>query len=230
MSKPQPHGRARRRLFVAILILAAVMLALIAAWKWSPLHDIAEPRAVARWLGTLADTPLLPLFLALVYVGASLVMFPNTVLCLGVILALGPIEGAIYAYGGSMTAALVGYGLGRRGGKRVESLRFQRFEHVSRQLRRGGFLQVLMLRLLPIAPFTATNILSGASRVPVFPYAAATLVGISWYILAFAVFGRQARSLFANPTPTNVAVTVAVAVLLTCAVLAARSLAAARAK
>lgn len=225
---PNTNRQGRRWVLAAALALAAVMLALIAAWHWTPLQELAEPRAVARWLNSVEHTPWLLPLVALVYVAASLVAFPNTVLCLGVILALGPLAGTAYAFGGSVAAALVGYTLGRRGGKRVKKLRFRGFERMSEELRRGGFMQVLGLRLLPIAPFTVTNILAGAARVRLLPYIGATVVGIAPYILTFALFGHQARRLLANPTSLDIAVTVAIVILATLALWRARTLAAAR--
>lgn len=229
MPTPAKRKILRRRVFIAALGLLVVMLALAAAWHWTPLQEFAEPRMVARWLRGAAHTAWMPPLVAIIYVTASLTMFPNTVLCLAVILALGPVEGAAYAYGGSMTAALVGYTLGRRGGALVDKLNFRRFDKISAQLRRGGFAQVLMLRLLPIAPFTATNILSGAARVRVLPFVAATVIGISPYILTFAMFGRQARRLLTNPTGVDIAVTVAIVGLASFLAWRARSAAAARA-
>jgi phospholipase D1/2 len=221
---------ARRWALGAVLGFVAAVLALAAAWHWTPLQQVAEPRVIARWLGTVTHAAWLPPLVATAYVAASLVMFPNTVLCLGIILALGPFEGTAYAYGGSMTAALVGYALGRWGGARVDRLRIRAFDRISAELRHGGFVQVLMLRLLPVAPFSVTNILSGASRVRLLPFAAATLVGISPYILAFAAFGRQARRLLSEPTPLDAALAAAIAAVAIFALWQARALAAARAK
>jgi len=221
------HSKARRWALFAVLGFAVLAIALIAAWHWTPLQDLTEPRAVARQIRAVGDTAWMPLIVAGVYVVASLVMFPNTVLCLAFIMAAGPGEGAAYAYGGSLIAALAGYWLGRRGGKRVESLRFKGFERMTKELRRGGFMQVLALRVLPIAPFTATNLLSGAAKVRLLPYVSATLVGISPYILMFALFGRQARRLLSDPTPTDAAVTVALLAVTTFALWRARALAAA---
>lgn len=229
MPSQAKRSTARRRVLIVALALLVVMLALAAAWHWTPLQEFAEPRMVARWLGGASQTAWLPPLMAIVYVVASLTMFPNTVLCLAVILTLGPVEGAAYAYGGSMTAALVGYTLGRRGGAIVDKLNFRRFDKISAQLRRGGFVQVLMLRMLPIAPFTATNILSGAARVRVLPFAAATVVGISPYILTFAAFGHQARRLLSDPTGVDIAVTVAIVALASVIAWRARAAAAARA-
>jgi phospholipase D1/2 len=225
-----PRSKARRWALIGVLGLVVVMIALIAAWRWTPLQDVAQPRAVAGWLDSVSDTAWMPPIVAVVYVAASLVMFPNTVLCLGVILAMGPVEGSVYAYGGSLTAAIVGYAMGRRGGPIVDKLHLRGFDRISAELRRGGFLRVLMLRFLPIAPFTATNILSGAARVRLLPFVTATVVGISPYILTFAAFGQQARRLLADPTPTDIAVTLAIAALATFALWQARALAATRAK
>ena len=230
MARNTQRSKARRWALIIGLGLVVAMLALAAAWQWTPLHDVADPRAVARSLRSMADTAWMPLLVAVTYVAASLVMFPMTVLSLAVIMALGPLEGAAYAYGGSLTAALIGHAIGRRGGKRVEKLRIRGIDRMSAQLRHGGFTQVLMLRLLPIAPFTATNILSGAARVPLLPFLAATLVGISPYIVTFAAFGRQARRLFSDPTPTDIAVTIAIVLVAVFAVWQARALALACAK
>lgn len=230
MPKTTQRSKARRWAIVGGLGLVVVMIALAAAWHWTPLQDVAEPRKIARWLGTVAHSAWMPPAVAVIYVAASLVMFPNTVLCLAIIMALGPLVGTAYAYGGSMFAALTGYVLGRLGGKRVEKLRFRGFDRISAELRRGGFMQVLMLRVLPIAPFSATNILSGAARVRLLPFVAATLVGISPYILTFAAFGRQARRLLSDPTPMDIAVTVVIAAVATFGLLLARSRAAAHAK
>src|SRR5688572_27190474 len=211
MSKARETLKARRRVLFGTLGLSILMLALAAAWHWTPLKDVAQPGSIARWLDDSAGTVWMPLVVALVYVGASLVMFPNTVLCLAVVLALGPLAGTAYAFGGSLVAAIVGYAMGRLGGKRVAKLRVHAVERVSAELRRGGFVQVLALRLLPVAPFSATNILSGAARVRLLPFVAATAVGIAPYILAFGLFGRQARRLLSTPDVSDVAVMVAIA-------------------
>jgi uncharacterized membrane protein YdjX (TVP38/TMEM64 family) len=212
MPKTSQH-RARRWALVAVVGLVVVMLALLAAWHWTPLQDYAEPRHIAHWLDAKAESPWMLPLVAVIYVAASLVVFPNTVLCLAVIMALGPVAGTAYAYGGSLAAALTGYVIGRRGGKQVAKLHFRGFERVSAELRDGGFPQVLLLRLLPIAPFTATNMLSGAARVRLLPFVAATLIGISPYILAFAAFGRQARRLLSEPTLMDAAVAAVVLLL-----------------
>jgi uncharacterized membrane protein YdjX (TVP38/TMEM64 family) len=213
MSRIRERLEARRWALIGAVGLAVLILALAAAWRWTPLQEIAQPRVIGAWLEEAADEGWMPLVVAALYVGASLVMFPNTVLCLAVILTLGPLIGTAYAFGGSLTAALAGYSLGRWGGERIKKLQVRAVNKMSAKLRKGGgFLQVLALRTLPVAPFSATNILSGAARVRILPFMAATAIGISPYILTFAAFGRQARRLLSNPTPTDAAVALGIVV------------------
>lgn len=228
MTRKDARRGDRRRALIIAAILGALVLTLVAVWHWTPLQEYAEPRRVAGWLQETADEAWMPILVAAVFIAASLVMFPNTVLCLAVILALGPLAGAAYAYGGSLAAAITGYTIGRRGGRGVQKLHVKAFDKLSSELRRGGFAQVLALRFLPVAPFSATNILSGAARVRLLPFLAATVVGISPYILAFAAFGRQARRLLSDPTPTDAAILFAVMATVAVVAWRARSLAAAR--
>jgi phospholipase D1/2 len=231
MTRNTQRSKARRWALIGIVGFVLTVAALAAAWRWTALGQaLAEPRAIADWLNSMANTLWMPPVVAGVYIAASLVMFPNTVLCLAIIMALGPLEGAAYAYGGSMAAALAGYAMGRRGGKHVDKLRFRNFDRISAELRHGGFFKVLTLRLLPICPFSATNILSGVARVRVLAFLAATVIGISPYILTFAAFGRQVRRLLSDPSPTDIAVAVAIAALAAFAAWQARALAVARAK
>lgn len=227
--KAAQHRESRRLLFAAAGFLVLV-LALAAAWHLTALHEYADPGALARRLKAVAKTPWMPLVVGVVWVLASLVMFPNTVLCFAIIMALGPVLGAIYAYGGSLAAAVTGYAIGRRGGKRVDRLHVGAFKRASDELRSGGFVRLLALRLLPVVPFSATNILSGAARVRLVPFMVATLVGISPYVLTFAVFGRQARRLLAHPEPVDIAITAAIAVTASLALWQAHALAARRAR
>jgi len=214
-AKARASAKSRRWTLIVAIGLGVLALALAAAWKWTPLHELVNPSVVSAWLKDASDERWMPLLVAAVYVAASLVMFPNTVLCLAVILTLGPIAGTAYAFGGSMVAALVGYSLGRWGGKRIEKLRLRAVDKVGAKLRKGGgFAQVLTIRILPVAPFSVTNIVSGAAHVRLLPFLSATALGIAPYILAFGMFGRQTRRLFTHPTLADGAGMLAIVVVL----------------
>jgi phospholipase D1/2 len=205
--------RRRGRLKIYASVAIGALLALTAAWHWTPLHEYAEPRAVARALLGMTHSAWLPVLIVTVYVLSNAVMFPNTVLCFATILALGSHPGFLYATVGSLVAALAAYAFGRRyGAGPLRSFENQGVERMSRALRQGSILQVTLLRLLPLAPFSIVNLMAGAARVRFIPFTVGTLLGMLPGNLLFTAFGRQLRQLIANPTPWEVAGLVAVTV------------------
>lgn len=206
--------RSRSRLRIYVVLTVVVLLALTAAWQWTPLSEYAQPRLIARALRGMVDSPWLPVILIGVYVLSNAIMFPITVLCLATILALGTHPGLMYATLGSLVAALVTYAIGRRyGAKQVNKLGIRSVDRLSESLRKGGVVQVTILRLLPLAPFSIVNVMAGAARVRVIPFAVGTILGMLPGNLVFTAFGRQLRQLIANPSSTELAVLGAIMVV-----------------
>lgn len=210
MAREQGHKRLR-------IILAAVVVLIVvvtAAWQWTPLSEYAEPRMIARALRGMIDSPWLPLWIAIIYVASNAVMFPITVLCLATILALGTHPGLMYATVGSLLAALVTYAAGwRYGADKLSKLQLPGLARLSDGLRRGGIVQVTILRLLPLAPFSIVNLMAGAAKVRVIPFSIGTILGMLPGNLVFTAFGRQLRQLISNPTPWEIATFAAVLVV-----------------
>jgi phospholipase D1/2 len=203
----QERRRARLKIYATLAVLG--VLGLTAAWHWTPLQDYADPRWLARALGWVAHSAWLPVLVLGVYVLSNAVMFPITVLCFATILALGTHPGLLYATVGSLLAALVAYAGGRYYG--ADALgQIQGLTRMRDALRQGGIFQMTLLRLLPLAPFSIVNLMAGAARVRVFPFIVGTILGMLPGNLLFTAFGRQFRQMIANPTPTEIAVMVAV--------------------
>jgi phospholipase D1/2 len=200
-TNPQAEGSRRVALTAAVVLLAAI-LAVAGAWRWTPLHDYAEPREIAHWLISLRHSPwAVPVVLSL-YLAASAVLFPNTLLNVAVILAMGTGLGLAYALGGSLAAAAVFYGLGARyGQERLQSLHIRGIDKLSRMLRKGGIPGMAGLRLLPIAPFSVVNLAAGALRVRFWTFMAGTLLGLLPGNLLVTAFGHQLRALLREPGP-----------------------------
>lgn len=193
---------SRRVALIAAAVLLAVILIVAGAWRWTPLHDYAEPREIARWLFSLRHSPwAIPVILGL-YVGASAVLFPNTLLNVAVILAMGTGLGLVYALGGSLIATAVFYGLGARyGQERLQSLNIRSLDRLSRMLRKGGVPGIAGLRLLPLAPFSVVNLAAGALRVRFWVFMTGTFIGLLPGNLLVTAFGHQFRALLREPGP-----------------------------
>ena len=190
------------------------VLALAAAWRWTPLHEYAEPWVVVRAVRWATHSGWMPVLIMALYVLSSAVMFPNTVLCFATILALGTHPGLLYATVGSLLAALVAYAGGRYyGAAPLKRLDIKGLSRMSQAMRQGGIVQITILRLLPLAPFSIVNLMAGAARVRVLPFTIGTLLGMAPGNLLFTAFGRQLRQLIAHPTPMEVAAMAAITLL-----------------
>lgn len=177
------------------------MVGIAAAWKFSPLHQMADPDTLAGWFHSLRRDPWAPLLLLLVYLGANLVFFPNTVLNAATILGLGTIWGMPCALAGSLASAMLVYVIGRRfGTRRLRRLDSKATERLTQMLKKSGVLGIATLRLVPIAPYTAVNLVAGAARVSPFSFAAGTFLGLLPGNVLMTVFGHQLRAVLRDPS------------------------------
>jgi phospholipase D1/2 len=91
------------------------------------------------------------------------VVLPVTLLVAATAAVLDPVSGFAYALAGSLLSATVNFGLGRLLGRDfVRTLAGRRLNRLSRRLAKKGFVAVLVVRMLPVAPFTIVNLVAGA--------------------------------------------------------------------
>ncbi|HWX49700.1 MAG TPA: VTT domain-containing protein [Roseomonas sp.] len=151
-----------------------------------------------------------------VYVGAVTLSLPaSTLLTLAGGLLFGAWIGGglaiLAATGGAclvfllMRAALAP-SLARRVGNRAEALR--------QALDQEGFLYLLSLRLLPLAPFWLVNLAAGLAGMRLAPYAAATLIGIMPGALVYAGVGAGLEAVLAQGEPPDFAALSSMRILL----------------
>ena len=210
MTNKRRHPRLK--IYLALGVLA--VLALAAAWQWTPLAEYADPRLLARLLRWMAHSAWTPVIVLAAYVLSNVVMFPITVLCFATILVWGTHPGLLYATVGSLIAALAAYAGGRYyGAKPLQRLENGSLARLTAGLRKGGIVQMTILRLLPLAPFSIVNVMAGAARVRVLAFSVGTILGMLPGNLLFTAFGRQLRQLIANPSPMEIAALVAVTIV-----------------
>jgi uncharacterized membrane protein YdjX (TVP38/TMEM64 family) len=203
-----------RRLWIIGGSLLLLLIAIAAAWRFTPLHDYADTEAIASWLHGLRRSPWAPLVIVLVYIGANAVFFPNTVLNAATILGLGTTWGLPCALLGSLSAALVAFVVGRRYGKeRLKRLDSAAIERISAMLKNSGVIGIATLRLVPIAPYNVVNLVAGAARVRTVPFAIGTAIGLLPGNLLMTAFGHQLRAVLRNPGKVEIAAMAGVVLL-----------------
>lgn len=190
-----PHPS--RGFLLRVLAVFAVAAGVGALW-FSGALDALRPERLADtrdWAQSRFEAD--PLWIVLSFVGAYAVL---TGLSLPVALGLTLLAGAVFGavLGGtavvvaSTLAALLGHWLARSVLLGLTPSGARKSRGVTRFVRvvsKSPFLVVLSARLMPVLPFNAVNLAAGLASVPIWPYAAATLLGVIPTSFIFTTLG-----------------------------------------
>jgi phospholipase D1/2 len=114
----------------------------------------------------MRDHPFTPLLMIGVYAVGGLVVAPITGLIIASARAFGPLLGFAYSLLGCLVSAAITYGIGSLLGREtMRRFAGRHVSHLSHRLARHGLTAILIVRILPVAPFTIVNIMAGASEV-----------------------------------------------------------------
>jgi len=178
------------------LAVIAGLFALAAIWQGSLSGRWLDLQAIAAWERSVQNHPLAPLLIVAAYVMGGAVLFPVTVLTAITILTFGPLIGNLYGIAGWLASASVGFWVGRCfGADWLRALLGARYDRLQGAAAKTGFLTVLGLRVLPVAPFTVVNLLIGSSRIRFGDFILGSMVGRIPGLLAFTVLTVQFRRL-----------------------------------
>lgn len=205
-----PSFRPRlQKLVLGITVLCLIGLGAI--WTTTPLADFANVDRLGPLFERLTGTIWTPLLVAAVYSVASLTMFPITVLLVLTAITFEPVVAMLYSVFGTTLGAILTYGIGRWGGRRlVHRLMGHRLKSLSGKVGRQGIVAVLALRMTPIAPFTLINVLAGATHIRPWDFVIGTALGLLPSVIALTAVGESLWYLITDPTPTRVAILVGV--------------------
>ncbi len=203
---------ARRPIQIRVSALITMLIGLTLAaglWRWAPFDWLAAARPWLDLVASLRDDPAVALLVAAGFLAGALARLPVPVLVLVTAVTLGPWVGALHALFGAVASGLLLYALGRRVGKaRVRKLAGWKINRVRRALSRHGFLGMLLLRLVPVAPFQSVNLVAGASGVRFSDFVVGTVLGMTPGIIAMSVMGDRLLAVLRTPSVANIAVLV----------------------
>ena len=207
--KPVP----RRLIGLGLLAIALALLAI--AWRWTPLREWINLPALIGLAHGLDNLPFTPVAIVISYVVAGLLMVPVTLLIAVSGIVFGPLNGFLYAMSGSLLSAAVTYGIGNwLGRETVQRLLGPRINRLSKRIARRGILAMVVVRMLPIAPFTIVNLVAGASHIRLRDYLIGTALGMLPGIVMTVTFVHHLVKAVRNPSMGTVAVLGAVAALI----------------
>jgi uncharacterized membrane protein YdjX (TVP38/TMEM64 family) len=162
---------------LATLVLTVAALAAAAAWL--PLDDIAHR------INPVAAVGLAALLLC--------ILIPRTAISLLCGVLFGAWAGAAWALTAALVAAVVTFIAGRWAGHELLARRAgDRLRRIDGWLARRGLLAVVVVRMLPLAPFGFVGYAYGASSVHFRHYFLGTAIGATPSAISYATIGAAA--------------------------------------
>lgn len=193
------EGAGRPALLGASILI--LLLAVAGAWRFTPLGELLDIQSLLDGMAAFRHESFAPLAVILGYIVAGFVLLPVTVLIVVTVLVFGPLAGFALSITGAFMSALSTYGLGRALGRNlVRRFAGTRLNQLSRWLGRRGFLAIIAVRVLPLAPFTVVNMVAGASHIRLRDFSLGTLLGMAPGMLAIAFFTDRLEATIRRPT------------------------------
>ncbi len=204
-----PRERSRKSVQGRVVLgLAALLLMATLALIWRNALP-ATPDAVAE-IASMAQawqgTPWVAVALIAAYVVGGFILLPLTFLIAVTAALYGPFIAVPLALTGALASGAVTFAIGRRLERGlVRRLTGRRFDRLARRLERRGLLAVLIVRLLPVAPFSIVNVAAGVTRIGWRDFLLGTVLGLLPGIVLTSAFIDRALAALAEPSAGRVA-------------------------
>jgi len=226
---PEEARQPMSRRLIALGMLALLLGGLALAWRATPLGDAVNLASLVGAARALEAMPFTPLVAVAAFALAGVLMVPVTLLIAVTGIVFGPVHGALYAIAGSTLSAALSYALGWWAGRDlVRNLLGARINRLSKRIARRGILAVMVIRVLPVAPFVVINVVAGASHIRLRDFLIGTVLGMAPGIVLTVTFVHHLAEAVRRPSPGAIAVVALVALLLIATALGLQKLFAAR--
>jgi uncharacterized membrane protein YdjX (TVP38/TMEM64 family) len=182
---------------LATLLILLILMALL--WRYLNSTGVLTPERLESWivrLDTVKSSPWAAPGIAAVYIIALLLAFPLTLLVVLTALLFGSWWGLLYATLGTLSSSAVTFWVGHFVGRQAME------RHGGRHLRalsgfmgKRGIRSMMVINLLPLAPFTFTNLMAGAFSMPFLRYMLGSAIGIIPGLAFVTILGGQANNI-----------------------------------
>ncbi|MBA4147669.1 MAG: TVP38/TMEM64 family protein [Verrucomicrobia bacterium] len=199
MTKEEESTSEKRHFQWKWLIYLGAAIALIVAARFFGLQEWLKQ--VVEWVGGLGPWGVL-LFIG-VYVVATVLFIPGSVLTLGAGAVFGVVWGSIYVSIGSTLGATCAFLVGRHLARDLVARKLEgkeRFAAIDKAVEREGWKIVGLTRLSPIFPFTLLNYAYGLTRVKLWHYVLASWIGMMPGTVMYVYLGSVAKAVSGDRT------------------------------
>jgi uncharacterized membrane protein YdjX (TVP38/TMEM64 family) len=183
---------------------AVILLALAILWTATPLGQYVDAGRLRGAVEEIRRHDWAPAMVLLVYLGASPIFFPITLLNVITAVVFAPAQAFMLCLAGSMLNAAVSFAMGRLLGRGWLRRHIgPRLARISRRLGRGGIPVVVGMMVTPLGPFTFVNMVCGASHIRALHHQLGVGLGLSPTLALLVVLGDGLWRLIEDPTPLN---------------------------
>lgn len=184
------------------LLYLGIAIALLVAAKYVHVQDLLKQ--ALDWVGMLG--PWGPAIFIAIYILATVLFIPGSVLTLGAGAVFGVLWGSIYvsiaSTLGATCAFLVGRYLARDAiARKIEGN--ERFDAIDKAVANEGWKIVGLTRLSPVFPFTLLNYAFGLTRVKLSHFALASWIGMMPGTVMYVYLGSLAKAASGERTRTT---------------------------
>lgn len=180
--------------WLKIVTAVAMVAALIAAGS---VLDIAGPlKGALEWVDSLGTWG--PLFFIGIYIVATVLFLPGSLLTLGAGLVFGVVKGSLIVSVAATLGASLAFLVSRYVARGWVSRKFkgnEKFQRIDHAVGKNGWKIVALSRLSPIFPFNVLNYAYGLTGVSFPAYALASWVGMIPGTITYVYVGSLAGSL-----------------------------------
>jgi uncharacterized membrane protein YdjX (TVP38/TMEM64 family) len=183
-----------KKLKWSLVLLAAAAAGLIIAAKY--FHGFALLEQMLAWIKGLGIWG--PIFFVLVYILATIVFIPGSILTLGAGVLFGVVKGSICVSIASTVSATGAFLIGRYLARDWVSQKIQgkaRFVALDKAVAAEGWKIVGLVRLLPFFPFALVSYGFGLTRISLPVYVLASWIGMMPATVVYVYFGSLAQDL-----------------------------------
>ena len=222
-SADEAPARRRGPRWGRIAAFGLVVLALAAAWRFTPLADYVTVERTREWAQAAGAIWWTPIALVLAYAASAFVMFPRPLLTIFGVVALGPWLGFTVAMVGAGLSGLCVYYVGRAMKRdTIRRIAGAGLNRMTKLLRRHGLSASFACSIAPVAPFIAVGMVAGAMRVKLWHYLAGMLAGNLPGVAATTLFADQLAAALDDPGRINWWVVAGIVLVLVALTFAAR--------
>jgi uncharacterized membrane protein YdjX (TVP38/TMEM64 family) len=178
-----------------IVVLATTGFAIY----FSPLSGMLQPAALLEKAREHQDAPwAIPAFFIL-YALFDLFFIPAQLLSVAATLMWGWVRGGFIDLLAATAGAIPPFLVARSALREPIARRLARYETITRIIEREGFTVLLILRVVPIVPYTVLNFAAGLMSIPLWQYTLASLLGMIPSAFIFAYFVEALAQGLAEP-------------------------------